>query len=790
MRKRTILLALVMVILILAGLYLLLVAIGLQLPQPPPTNVTPIFDYKLQELGVLSYKESKIVYLTGSTQGSDIKSLSVNASLFTDDIPSDIYLLDYAGPGFSGCVECSSMDEFKYALENELKKYSLIPAKSKLNLIKPHQLETLTNKAVIIVATGKIPSFLVGLESGTDLNYLLGKGFVVIYVGSEFVNSLNRDGTFSLIPLQNLSKYNIGFFTAKVSCDDGFRLAQPNFLLQSQNGSTIHKCMSKFRSGGTGYFMVLPNSLDIGWGYNGTVAGEDLARLIYEVGWQDALTTGGIKINADVTNSIKNNISTVFLEPSPYESGWARIFVQAMALNDSITYKPFSRLIKNPVRGSLSHPPSATNGDVITVTASIKEDFVIPKQVNLSLVAYKDLRKVSSQHFAEIKIGNVPYSTSALYQINLPEGDAILKLMDKNDYVYAQSFLHVPEVTIDILSSPTDAATWESGTFKFQVLSDNSPVPSRDVVITINDSPRIDILPPTVLRTDSAGRFTYQIQKILPFGNYTFKINVTGKSIQMDVSRIKSRTFFDNPLNQAIIIISLLIFGVGMALRRPEKPIYSIDIPDFAPAEKIIVPISKFSLLGLFDSVNRDYKWHFMPLNLQELKKEIRKNLNYQGAPIIITDYNLEKLLDQLAESKEVTKAINLYGLKAWEAQSRRSTNYLALFRLLRTFFTNNAISFTDLNQREDCDIMAIIKGENNYIHIYQNEDSIIRALSLVTQGRNYIAFESEEALEKFQRKIELSSTELATLLRLEMSSGRIILTSPEKFEIMFGKFT
>jgi hypothetical protein len=143
-----------------------------------------------------------------------------------------------------------------------------------------------------------------------------------------------------------------------------------------------------------------------------------------------------------------------------------------------------------------------------------------------------------------------------------------------------------------------------------------------------------------------------------------------------------------------------------------------------------------------------------------------------------------------LIETKEVSKAVDLYGLKAWEAQSKKNITYLAVFRLLRTFFTNNAISFTDLNQREDCDMMAIIKGENNYIHIYQNEDTIIRALSLVEQGKNYIAFESEDVLDEFQRRIDVSSTELAIMLKLEIASGRINLITPENFEVILGKFT
>jgi hypothetical protein len=177
-----------------------------------------------------------------------------------------------------------------------------------------------------------------------------------------------------------------------------------------------------------------------------------------------------------------------------------------------------------------------------------------------------------------------------------------------------------------------------------------------------------------------------------------------------------------------------------------------------------------------------------MPLSAQELKNEMRRKVTYKGVPIMITDYNLEKILNDLIEGGDVVKAVNLYGLKMWEEKSGRSMKYLALFRLLRSFFVNNAVPFTELNSRKDCDMFATVKGEGIYIHIYTDEGAFKRGLALVDSGKNFIVFESRKEMEEILKKLELSYTPTAVILKSEISNGRIIPIHPGNFGVMLGR--
>jgi len=186
--------------------------------------------------------------------------------------------------------------------------------------------------------------------------------------------------------------------------------------------------------------------------------------------------------------------------------------------------------------------------------------------------------------------------------------------------------------------------------------------------------------------------------------------------------------------------------------------------------------------------VNKEYKWNFMPLSAQELKNEMRRKITHKGVPILITDYNLDRVLNELIESDDVVKALNLYGLKQWESKGGRSIRYLALFRLLRNFFINNAIPFTDLNERKDCDIFATVKGEGVYTHIYTDENTFRKALKLISAGKNFVIFENKREMDETVKKLELSYTPTAIILKSEISSGSITLTHPGSFGVILGR--
>jgi hypothetical protein len=799
MRRRTlvILIAVLLILGIAVGLFLYLYF----MPQPPPP---PSMNYSVGisvlDSGVVDYGSAsplppyKVAYLLTQLNGENIANANLNVKLYDSELPRDVYLLDYSSPGFPGCTECDGLPDFRTSLETTLKKYGLLDVNSTLNQIKINQIDKLTHRSIIVVPTGKIPAQLLGLERGLDLNGLMNRGFVIIFIGRDLEEAFYANGSVVRIPQNNLTSYGIGYNPGNtLSTCEGYRLQNPSFVI-SRN---IVACSMSYVQSGEGYFFVLPRSIDIGWNANGIIAGEDVGRLIYEVRWKKPVTTGSLDIPAQNINESNSNSSMIFLTPSSSESGWARIFVNATTLNGSTIYVTTDRRITNTVSGKMIHMPQAVGDDRMLIDFQFSEDFPQFRDVNISIVAYKNLRYVEKQYAHTIKI-KTEYLFSSYFLVDLPIGNYTLSAEDDKGHVYAQSFLNVPPINVT-MAAPTWKAEPQNFYFSASVpkypipqderqSSQQAPLAFKIAYVTLNNTPGKSVFPTFSNVSDFSGGFSFTPDSPFDYGVYTFKVNISRQITTINQTNRKPTSWLDNPINIVLIVAVVLIAVVGVALRRPEKPVYTIDVPDFPPLEKVVVPISKFSVLSLFDSVNKEYKWSFMPLNPQELKNEMRRRITYKGVPILITDYNLDKVLEELIKSDDVANALNFYGLKTWETKSGRSMRYLALFRLLRNFFINNAIPFTDLNQRKDCDLLASVKGEGLYVHIYTDENTLKRALELSTIGKNFIVFESKKELEEIVKQLDLSYNPLAVIIKSEIGIGKLQLLHPGNFTEMLGR--
>lgn len=252
MRKRTILILAVLLLLLVSGAIYFLLMYYAAVTRPPPMNITPGLECKILDSGVLDYgKYDKIIYLLTQINGRDVKGVNVTVNLYPREVPSDIYLLDYSSPTTKGCYECNGFGDFRKSLEKNLKNYDLIDVNSTLNQIKIYQLDKLTRRSIIIVPTGKIPSQLVGLENGSDLNELMKKGSVVIFIGSDLDESLNSTGQIVNIPDNQLGKYGISYQKRMPpTCPETYKFKKPRFqhieqclllhVIRKQGGGLFH----------------------------------------------------------------------------------------------------------------------------------------------------------------------------------------------------------------------------------------------------------------------------------------------------------------------------------------------------------------------------------------------------------------------------------------------------------------------------------------------------------------------------------------------------------------------
>ena len=109
------------------------------------------------------------------------------------------------------------------------------------------------------------------------------------------------------------------------------------------------------------------------------------------------------------------------------------------------------------------------------------------------------------------------------------------------------------------------------------------------------------------------------------------------------------------------------------------------------------------------------------------------------------------------------------------------------MFRMLRNFLISHAILFTDVAQRQDCDILVNYRGENIFIHIYEDEEAVRRALLCAKKGKNFIVFESREQLHDFTQRLGPAPTRLAVALKMEMGSRQVMLTHIESLGPIIG---
>ncbi|MEM4389998.1 MAG: hypothetical protein QXG98_05040 [Candidatus Micrarchaeia archaeon] len=783
---------LMFIIIALFTIALLLVAafffVILSAPPPPPPQpivVAPTIGYSVQKYDVLSFGPGNeyVAFVSLPMEGKDVGEVRMHLDLFVDEVPQNIFLLK------SRREQATQYAEFSKYLEAELAKQGL-----RVNELHIDQLRRLPkgSKAIIIVPSGFFPALLLGLvDPDFDARMLLGQGNVIIYIGYGFDRGaiFEREGRVRVnadAVAQRLG-FGIGPPTGAHS-EDGYNFRDPQYSIVPVERelpiATVHGSMYSVNIG-SGYMLILPQPLDSGW-LNGAQAAQDVARLIQEAAWQKAfrgkLVAMGEKRIMAVNGSVRA-APMLLSTPYPKQNTWGRLQISVVGLDNRSYGRTVFLKFDNVVRGQLRHKTSALptelSGQRLTVSGEFNEPesvWRLRKPVNVYLVFYNSTSRISARLMqAEPVIPTAMYPISADVDIDVPSGDYYLRVEDAEGNVFAQSYLRVPEVNIT-----PEVLNFGAGYFSFDVKADGVPTELRNVRVSL------DGLQETVLATREsritrgASVLEYIFQGNIKEGQHTFVIEYAGQKTTITQTYTLPKNWWDNPLMQVGLIFTAIIFGVGMLLRKPEPVMYSIDVPDFPPMSKVLIPLPPKTVTDLFETLESEYGWKYMPLEPRELKNGFRKVV-YKGRGILIGDYNLEKLLEKLEAKGLVERALGLWGLKRWVEESGKSMRYLAIFRKLRTIFVNNAVKFTDFGERRDCDTVINIP-ETVFVHIYDGDAMLPRVLASAQKGLSVLVFADNSEREAFKQKL-YSPEPLLVALKLMEDQGRLILTDIEWFE-------
>ncbi|MFH1285932.1 MAG: hypothetical protein ABIH99_05105 [Candidatus Micrarchaeota archaeon] len=761
----------------LLGLYLFIISAPFVPVQTLP-NITVMQYAWINETGVLSYGMTS-EYATYATVGvyAEYANLSViELGVYSKPVPKNVYLLKskYEQAEKNG-------KEFKSALYAEMNLQGI--GISEIGLDQLTQLPE-NSEALVIVPTGFMPTALLGLEGeGSDLLELVKNGTTIIYMGYGFDEGvLNSEGNVEEFNSSLIrSYYGFDFENPRNRVPSGFYLRVPLYSVRGGDKAAITDAKDTNGSmsvvsygGGKGAILFVPQTLDAGWA-RGAYAAADVAKLVRSVAWQEPLASSYEIVYANASNSVLA-YKTIFAAPQNVREGYAKVFVETLGVDNATTGQTFVWKLNPRAEGELRHEPSKLSTSISAAGSNEVKELRVnvlfgeendDRQHDMYLVVIQDGYELAKEFIQKTR------PTSRLqydYPLELASGKYLLRVVSETGYEYAASYLRVPEITVKNLGYG-----WKANYYEFEVDVDGKPVDVTNVRVNLDGADE------QVLATENQV-LTYKIEGKggASEGKHRFNFTIGGTEVLVEETYAPVKDFWENPLLMFGFVFVAVIFGIGMLLKRPEKELYRLDVPDFPPLSKIRVPVPRKSVLAILEQVNKDYRWSYMPLKLEEIKGAFR-SITREGRPILIGDYNLERLLETLGRSGEIVSYAGYYALKKWISDSKRSMKYLVMFRQLRDVFVNIALQFTDMGVSREADTEITTKsGKRIFVNIYesgQEQELLKRTLANVAKGRAMIIFENEAEKREFEHKMS-STSKAMVIMKMQYEQGDVILST------------
>jgi len=740
-------------------------------PSASPTIFSGTYSSQLAQSMLLSVGQvspaSRAGYFLIDFDSENVTSANFTAQIYREKPLTQVFVLDHVRES------ADSYAAFHAGLSERLSRQG-IP----LNDIGIESLQNLPEGALLIVPTGYFPTGLLSADNSTNYKSMLSRGVDILYIGLPF-DSLALDKSGSTIPISNS---DITFSKTRPETTDGLLLFDAQYVASPgkassgglmSTGGALYGSVSSLRLG-NGVMLFVPQFLDGGWvtdsdtqGYE--KAASDIARIIKEERWASPVASA----SSNLTELSGKDAVSLYTGSFPGDYAFAKVAVDAMD-QGSIAARSFSVLrVEKTQKGEITPRDSQTvpfylSGQKTRLNLALHENDSTP--LKLFVAMYKDGVELQRSEF-ELGLTNPTIERSVDFQVNAEPGAYVLTIVDGSGKVYAATMLTV--IDMDIVLS---AADWQNGRFNFTLSSGSKPVSPQSLSVALDGTGEQQYGLSSLSRSPSSTSLTYAYFGKLQPGKHKFTFTVGSWNKDFEAEYFQRKNFWENPTVIFLAVISLLVFGAGTILRRPEVLKYGLDVPDFPPLSTIKIPLKRETVLEIFDNVNAGYSWKWMPLRSEELKGGFRK-LTYNGKPILIGDFNLERVLSKLREEGQVKDELDYWGKTSWEKESNHSIRYLMIYRILRNVFVNNAVKFSKLDAIPECDVKAVLGNEEIYLHIMEEpaERVVHRALATVTKGHTIIVFKTPEEVEDFSRTLN-SSSKLAVALKMEVNNRNIML--------------
>ncbi len=708
---------------------------------------------------------SRAAYFLLSFESQNVTRANFSAELYREKPLTQVFILEHARESADTYLP------FRSRLVERLSEQGI-----SANEIGLESLPSLPEGALLLVPTGYFPLELLSGDAGSNFKSLLSRGVDIVYIGMPF-DTLALDKAGSTVKMDNS---DISFAKGRPESSDGFLLydaqyaASPGRAASGMSSQgTLYGSVSAVRLG-KGSMLFIPQFLDGGWVTDSDSQGfekaaGDVSRLIYEERWLAPIASAASSTNATQENAPVSLYTSPFQEDSAFVRLSTRASDAAGAQSRTFSVFQVKKIQKGEIypRDPLA-VPFYLSGVKTRLNLALKESDPTPAKLFVGM--YKDGVELQRSEF-ELGLTNPTIEKSVDFQVNAEPGSYVLAIIDANGKVYAATMLTVADLDVGLSS-----ADWVNGKFNFTLSAGGRPLSPPSLSVAMDKAGEQQYSQSSMARAGSATSLAYSYAGQIAPGKHTFTFSAGGWSKDFEAEYYARKNIWDNPTVIILGVISLLVFGVGTVLRRPEVLRYGLDIPDFPPLTTVKIPVKRETVLEIFDNVNAGYSWKWMPLRAEELKSGFRK-LTYNGKPILIGDFNLERVLSKLREEGSVKDELDYWGKTSWEKESHHSTRYLMIYRILRNVFVNNAVKFSKIDAIPECDVKAVLGNEEIYFHIMEEPRERVahRALATVPKGHTIIVFKTLEEAEDFRRALN-SPSKLAVALKMEVNNKNILL--------------
>jgi hypothetical protein len=738
-------------------------------PSAAPDEFSGQYEARLVQSRVLSVGQASEPFRAGyfliDFSSQNVTGANFSAGLYPEKPLTQVFVLRHARES------ADSYPQFYPGLVEKLARLGIA-----VNEMGLESLPALPEGALLVVPTGYFPSELLSQDNSTNFKSLLSRGVDIVYIGLPF-DTLALDASGST---QKIENSDISFAKVSRGSEDGFMLYDAQYSASpGKTGAAagmvsqgaLYGSVSSVRLG-KGSMLFIPQFLDGGWvtdsdSQRHEKSAEDVSRLIYEEKWLPPLAFGSANLSSP---SPRESVS-IFTSPFTSDSAFVRLSTVAVGEN-GVPMRSFSTFSAAKSQKGDIYPreqhtvPFYLSGVKTRLNLALREADARP--VKLFVGMYKDGEELQRSEL-ELGITNPTIEKPVDFQVDAEPGSYVLMVIDASGKVYAATMLSVADLDVGL-----SFADWQNGKFNFTLSSAGSPASPYSVSVSLDGKGEQQYAEAQLSR--SGGEISYSYAGKIEPGMHTFTFLAGGYSKEFSAEYYARKNFWENPTVIVLGALALLIFGAGTLLRRPEVLRYGLDVPDFPPLSTIKIPVKRETVLEIFDNVNAGYSWKWMPLRAEELKSGFRK-LTYNGKPILIGDFNLERVLSKLREEGSVKDELDYWGKASWEKESGHSTRYLMVYRILRNVFVNNAVKFSKLDAIPECDVKAVAGNEEIYFHIMEEPRERVahRALATVPKGHTIIVFKTQEEADDFARALNTPS-KLAVAIKMEVNNKNILL--------------